>query len=44
MRVAIDTNTILSGLFFRGNERDLLSASLRKQVVLVFAEDVVDEV
>ncbi len=44
MRVAVDANTILSGLFFRGNERTLLLASLRKEVVLVFAEDVVDEV
>lgn len=44
MRVAIDANTILSGLFFRGNERKLLLASLRKEVDFVFAEDVVDEV
>ncbi len=44
MRVAVDANTILSGLFFRGNERTLLLASLRKEVALVFAEDVVDEV
>ncbi len=44
MRVAIDTNTILSGLFFRGNERALLLASLRQEVDLIFAEDVLDEV
>ncbi len=44
MRVAVDANTILSGLFFRGNERNLLLASLEGRVSLVFAEDVVDEV
>lgn len=44
MRVAVDANTILSGLFFRGNERNLLLAALEGQVNLVFAEDVMDEV
>jgi putative PIN family toxin of toxin-antitoxin system len=44
VRVAIDANTVLSGLFFRGNERRLLLAALRGAVTLVFAEDVVREV
>lgn len=42
--MAVDANTILSGLFFRGNERNLLLAALEGRVSLVFAEDVVDEV
>lgn len=44
MRVGVDANTILSGLFFRGNERELLLASLHGSVTLVVAEDVVNEV
>ena len=44
MRVAIDANTILSGLFFRGNERELLVESIRGRVTLVFAENVIEEV
>ncbi len=44
MRVAVDANTVLSGLFFVGNERRLLLASLRGAVTLVLAEDVVAEV
>ena len=44
MRVVIDANTILSGLFFRGNERKLLLESLRGAVTLLYPEDVVDEV
>lgn len=44
MRVAVDANTVLSGLFFAGNERRLLLASLRGAVGLVLAEDTVEEV
>ena len=44
MRIAVDANTILSGLFVRGNERRLLRESLQGAVTLIFAEDVVDEV
>ena len=44
MRIAVDANTIVSGLFFRGNERRLLLESLRGTVNLIFAEDIVDEV
>lgn len=44
MRVVIDANTIVSGLFFRGNERRLLQEALRGAVTLLFAEDIVDEV
>ncbi len=43
-RIAVDANTVLSGLFFRGNERQLLLQSLVGNIVLVFAEDVVEEV
>ncbi len=44
MRVAIDANTILSGLFFSGNERRLLLESLKGNLTLIFAEDVIEEV
>ena len=44
MRVAIDANTVVSGLFFHGNERELLLKSLDGKVVLIFAEDVIEEV
>jgi len=44
MRIAVDTNTILSGLFFPGNERRLLLSSLQRSVTLLLAEDIVDEV
>ena len=44
MRIAVDANTILSGLFVRGNERRLLLESLQGAVTLIYAEEVVDEV
>jgi putative PIN family toxin of toxin-antitoxin system len=44
MRIAIDTNTVVSGLFFAGNERKLLLKSLGGSLTLVFAEDVVEEI
>ena len=44
MRVAVDANTVLSGLFFSGNERRLLLAALRGAVGLVLAEDTLEEV
>ncbi len=44
MRIAVDANIILSGLFFRGNERQLILESLKGRVVLVFPEDSVEEV
>ena len=44
MRIAVDANTVLPGLFFRGNERRLLHEAHRGAGTLVLAEDVVDEV
>lgn len=44
MRIAVDANIILSGLFFKGNERQLILESLKGRVVLVFPEDIVEEV
>lgn len=44
MRLAVDANTVISGLFYRGNERQLLLSSLQGSVRLIFPEDVVDEV
>ena len=44
MRVVADANTLLSGLFFRGNERRLLALAVQGRVTLVLPEDVVDEV
>ena len=37
-RVLIDTNTLLSGLFFRGNERRLLELALDENIQLVLPE------
>jgi len=44
MRLAVDANTILSGLFFGGPERRLLLAAIRGSVTLVVAEDILEEV
>jgi predicted nucleic acid-binding protein len=44
MRLAVDADTLLSGLFFDGKERRLLLASLRGSVRLVVAEDTLEEV
>jgi putative PIN family toxin of toxin-antitoxin system len=44
LRIVVDANTVLSGLFFGGNERKLLLEFLRGNVGLIFAEDVVDEI
>jgi len=44
MRLAVDANIVLSGLFFHGNERRLLLEAFRGRVTLVFSEDAVDEV
>lgn len=43
MRVVIDTNTLLSGLFFRGHERSLLLSALRGRIRLLLPEDGSDE-
>jgi len=43
-RVAIDTNTIVSGLLFAGNERRLLVLGATGQVGIIVGEDVVEEV
>ena len=43
MRVVVDTNTLLSGLFFPGNERELVFAAIRGRVRLLLPEDGSDE-
>jgi predicted nucleic acid-binding protein len=43
LRVLADTNTIVSGLFFPGNERRILVLALRGVIRLVLPEDVYDE-
>jgi len=43
LRVLLDTNTIVSGLFFRGNERRFLVLALTGGFKLVLPEDVYDE-
>jgi|SRR3990172_10231014 len=44
MRVAVDANTVISGLLFPGNERRLLVEAVTGSVDLVLAEDIVEEV
>lgn len=41
--VFVDTNVLLSGLFFDGNERRLLEKGLRGSLVLVLSYDVLRE-
>jgi predicted nucleic acid-binding protein len=43
LRVLADTNTIVSGLFFPGNERRILVFALDGAVRLVLPEDIYDE-
>lgn len=43
MRVALDTNIVLSGLFFNGNERRILELALAKKIRLVLSETVIRE-
>ena len=43
LRVLLDTNIILSGLFFKGNERELLMAILQGKIKCVIPEDVYEE-
>src|SRR3970040_2321339 len=43
MRVVADTNTLLSGLFFPGNERELILLAVQGKVHLVLPEDGSDE-
>ncbi|MEM2869545.1 MAG: PIN domain-containing protein [Thermoplasmata archaeon] len=43
LRVLVDTNTIVSGLFFPGNERRILVLAIRGDIRLVLPEDVYDE-
>lgn len=44
MRVAVDANTVISGLLFPGNERKLLVEAVAGRVDLILAEDVVEEI
>ncbi len=39
MRVVVDTNTLLSGLFFAGNERELVLLAVHGKVHLILPED-----
>lgn len=43
LRVLLDTNILLSGLFFKGNERVLLMAVLQGKIKGVIPEDVYEE-
>jgi predicted nucleic acid-binding protein len=43
IRVLADTNTIVSGLFFSGNERRILVFALEGGIRLVLPEDIYDE-
>ncbi len=43
LRVLLDTNILLSGLFFKGNERELLMAVLQGKIKCVIPEDVYEE-
>ncbi|VVB99202.1 Uncharacterised protein [uncultured archaeon] len=42
-RVIADTNVILSGLFFRGNERKLIEQALLGKIELLLPEHVLSE-
>ncbi|MBI4999904.1 MAG: putative toxin-antitoxin system toxin component, PIN family [Euryarchaeota archaeon] len=44
LRIALDANTIISGLFFDGNERQLLVAGLSGKYHLVLSQDILEEV
>ncbi|MFH0955423.1 MAG: putative toxin-antitoxin system toxin component, PIN family [Candidatus Micrarchaeota archaeon] len=43
MRILIDTNILLSGLFFSGNESRLLDLALSEKIELLLLEDVLIE-
>ena len=43
LRVALDTNILISGLFFKGNERELLVAGLTGIYILVLSKDIIEE-
>ena|SRR3990172_8389856 len=43
MRVVVDTNTLVSGLFFPGNERELILLAVQGKVRLILPEDGSDE-
>jgi putative PIN family toxin of toxin-antitoxin system len=43
LRVALDTNILISGLFFEGNERELLVAGLTGKYILVMSKDIIEE-
>ncbi len=43
LRIALDTNILISGLFFNGNERKLLIAGLTGRYILVLSKDIIEE-
>jgi putative PIN family toxin of toxin-antitoxin system len=43
LRVALDTNILISGLFFKGNEREMLIAGLTGKYTLVMSGDIIGE-
>jgi len=43
-RVSLDTNTLVSGMVFAGNERKLLDAIIDEKLELVLSAAVIDEV
>jgi putative PIN family toxin of toxin-antitoxin system len=42
-RVFLDTNILISGMVFAGNERKLLEATIDRKFVLMLSRDVIDE-
>lgn len=43
LKVMIDTNIFISGLFFSGNPRKVLIQALDDKICLILSEDVIDE-
>jgi len=42
-KVFLDTNILISGMVFAGNERKLLEAAIDRKLVLMLSSDVIDE-
>jgi putative PIN family toxin of toxin-antitoxin system len=43
LRIVLDTNVLISGIFFRGNERNLLERLFNKEFEIICTEEIFEE-
>jgi len=43
IRIVLDTNVFMSGIFWSGNPGKILDAWSNKKIILIFSKEIIDE-